>query len=96
MRFWNVNGWLKVNTDNSNIRNKSVIFSDVDLLGIAETHLRDGDSLELPGYLWFGHNRKSQHVRAMRGSGGVSFFVKQTLLNEFVVNIINSSEDDIL
>ncbi len=36
------------------------------------------EKLELDDYIWIGHNRKSSHVRARKGYGGVGLFVKGT------------------
>ena len=36
---------------------------DVDIIGIADTHLTGDTQLELSGYKWFGNNRKHLHVR---------------------------------
>ena len=55
---------------------------NLDIIGLAETHLRDdGNKLEFPGYKWYGHNRSEIHIRARNGFGGVGFLLKQKLLD---------------
>ena len=42
-----------------------------DVVGVAETWLKDGDVAALDGYSWFGHNRQALSRKAVRGSGGI-------------------------
>ena len=44
-----------------------------DILCLTETHLCGNEVINLPGYMWFGHNRKSVHKKAWRGSGEWEF-----------------------
>ena len=67
-----------------------------DVLGVAETHLKGGQKLDLPGYAWIGNNRKATHVNAIRGSGGVGFCINEQLLDIFNVSLLDDSVDDIL
>lgn len=69
---------------------------DIDIIGIAETHLIDDKQLDIHGYKWYGNNRKQLHVRARTGSGGVGFLVKTFLLDTFNVSIFDDSNDGIL
>ena len=69
---------------------------DVDIMGIAETHLTSDTELELNGYKWFGNNRKHLHVRARTGSGGVGFFIKLSLFDTFDVSVLDDSVEGIL
>jgi hypothetical protein len=60
--FWNVNGWSTVkDRDNFIFRSECVQFLNVDILGVAETHLclLNNDIIELPGFVLFGNYRKS-------------------------------------
>ena len=66
-----------------------------DIIGIAETHLVDDEKIQLPGYTWYGQNRK-KHIKAKKGSGGVGFFVKNALLNNHNVKIMDSEHEGIL
>ncbi len=62
---------------------------------MAETHLLKSDILQLSGYRWFGSNRRGVHVRAKRGSGGVGFFVKDELCQNFDVSLLDRNFDGI-
>ena len=66
---------------------------DFDILGICETFLRNSKTLSLTGYQWFGNNRKTLHHNAKRGSGGVGIFVKNLILEEYLVATDCSMED---
>ena len=95
--FWNVRGWnINTHTDNYNIRSLCVQELNLDIIGIAETHLTNNNVLELDGYKWFGNNRKNIHVRAKTGSGGVGFFIKAELLNYFDVSVLDDTSKGIL
>ena len=50
----------------------------------------------MPGFKWYGRNRKNNHVNAKTGSGGVGFLVKEQFINDFHVEIKDNSHDDIL
>jgi hypothetical protein len=63
------------NSDNFYVREQCALFLDFDILGIAESHLRNNDAIYLSGYSWFGNNRKNIHVNARSGSGGVGFLI---------------------
>ena len=67
-------GWFKNSeSKNSKIRKLCVDFADLDIIGIAETHLVGKDELKIPGYIWFGQNRQALHRNAGIGSGGIGF-----------------------
>ena len=67
----------------------------MDIIGIAETHLHDKQNLDLPGYTWYGQNRE-KHVKAKKGSGGIGFFVKNYLTNNYTVEALDSEHEGIL
>ena len=69
---------------------------NLDILGIAETHLVDGKGIKLNGYTWVGNNRKLIHKRAKTGSGGVGFLIKDNILQNFNVEILDDSIEGIL
>jgi hypothetical protein len=53
--FWNVNGLnCDRNSDNSLFRENVVRALQLDILGIAESHLKHQDTLFLEGYTWLG------------------------------------------
>ena len=70
MRGWNVNR----DSENYQVRQRCVELCNIDIIGIAESHLISDEQLIIDGYSWFGHNRSGLHKRAKTGSGGVGFF----------------------
>ena len=48
------------------------------MIGIAESHLKICDVLNIDGYKWFGNNRQELHKIAKRGSGGVGVLIKKS------------------
>ena len=50
----------------------------------------------IPGFKWFGQNRRQTHVRAKCGSGGVGFLVQDSVLDDFDVKILDDSVEGIL
>ena len=83
-------------SDNFTLRSEAMKFLNLDIIGVAETHLKNNECLEFEGYRWFGHNRTELHRNAWSGSGGVGFLVKQELLNSFDVKIEDNSTEGIL
>ena len=71
------------------------MFDNLDIIGIAETHLHNKQNLDLTGYTWYGLNRK-KHVKAKKGSGGIGFFVKNYLTNKYMVEVLDSKHEGIL
>lgn len=63
---------------------------------ICETHLSGKEKIYVPGYIWYGHNRKTKHIKAPYTHGGVGILVKESLLKEFHVSEIDKSFDGIL
>ena len=62
---------------------KIVQFREADVISINETHLKNKEKLTLNGYQWFGHNRSIQHTRAKRSYGGVGFFIRDSICQEY-------------
>ena len=69
---------------------------DLDIIGISKTHLVRDDCLSVPGYKWFGHNRTTLHKRALRRSGGAGWLIKDSIINNYNVSVIDSSYEGIL
>ena len=65
-----------------------VKYLDLDIIGIAETHLTGSDVLKVEEYRWFGSNRQNIHVRARAGSGGVGFLIHNDLCSVFDISIV--------
>jgi hypothetical protein len=94
-----VNGWsLNTDTDNFKMRYDMIQFLNMDMVAIAESHFRKNSGLAnyFPGYRWMGNNRKTIHVKARSGSGGVGLLVKNELYDDFKISILDDSEEDIL
>ena len=84
-------------SDNYAVRSSILLNSDIDIIGIAETHLtHDKGAINLPGYIWYGHNRDNIHRHAKVGSGGVGFFVKKCILELFDVIVEDKTYEGIL
>ena len=69
---------------------------NLDIVCINESHLTNGQVIELDGYVWFGNNRTLIDTNAVRGSGGVGILVKQTLLQHFNVSVLDCTFEGIL
>ena len=52
--------------------------------------------LDYDGFTWFGKNRLDLKRTAKSGSGGVGIFIKNSILDEFQVDIVDSNFDGIL
>lgn len=51
---------------------------------------------EVEGYKLFLHNRSVTNIRAPKNYGGVGFVIKNNIIDEFTVNIVDKSCDGIL
>ena len=63
---------------------------------ICETFLLEGQEINVPGYKWFGNNRKQVSKRACRGSGGVGILIGLNVLEIFDVAVISEKFEGIL
>ena len=73
-----------------------IVIKQIDILALAETHLYKDDVLNINGYTWFGLNRKIIHINARKGSGGVGFLIRNDLLENYDVTILNKEHEGIL
>ena len=90
---WNINGW----TDNNNILREKIIQNlDCKIVCLSETHLKDKNNINIPGFTWYGHNRVVKHVNAVRGSGGVGILIKDHLLKDFEISCVDKAVDGII
>ena len=78
------------------IRKECLEALELDIIGIAETHLLKNNYINIEGFKWYGNNRKQIHRRAPKGSGGVGIFVKNTLFEQFNVEVLDSETEGIL
>jgi len=69
---------------------------NLDILCIAETHLKGSDVLTIPGYTFIGQNRKMLRKTAKAGSGGVGVLFKNSILKQCNIKALNESYDGIL
>jgi hypothetical protein len=69
---------------------------DLDIVAVEETHLCDQDKLLFEDFEWYGNNRTHLHRRARRGSGGVGFMVRKSLLDTFRCIVLDDTEEGIL
>ena len=63
---------------------------------ICETFLLEKQEINVPGYKWFGNNRKRVTKRACRGSGGVGILIGSKVLELFDVAVISEKFEGIL
>ena len=102
---WNVCGWSNCrNGEDYNSRGvlgddcrcKVAEYYQADIIIITESWLKGKDVAELTGYVWWGRNRASVGHRAVRGSGGVGFFIKEELVDLLEIGVLDDSVEDIL
>ena len=103
MTFWNVCGWT--DTDGGEV-NRGVRVDDMrarvleyyqpDVVALAETWLRGKEGVRVKGYQWYGRNRRCVSRKAVRGSGGVGFLIKETCLRQYEVEILDDEVEDVL
>lgn len=89
MRGWNVDPAQQLRTN-------AITALHLDIVCVSETFLVDQQELTVPGYKWFGNNRKHIAKRACRGSGGVGILVKLEILESFDVAVISDKLEGIL
>ena len=71
----------------NNTKLECISKTGADIVCLTETHLCGNEgNINLPGYMWFGHNRKSVHKKAWRGSGGV--LIANCVLESFSVEYV--------
>ena len=58
--------------------------------------LKDEQTIDFPGYTWFGNNRKSISKRASRASGWVGILIRNSVLKQYSVASISDQHDGIL
>jgi len=46
------------------------------------------------GYQWYGRNRRCVSRKAVRGSGGVGFLIKETCLRQYDLEILDDEVED--
>ena len=92
--LWNVRGFIS--NEHCRLRERIISASGLDFICLCETFLRGSDGLNIPGYRWFGHNRLNISRRAVRGSGGVGILFKDSFFEEYSVDIVGKTHEDIM
>ena len=88
-----MNGWTEWN---GQLRQCIVQGEYLDIVLLTETHwIRDHKS-EIVDYVCFHNNRKGVHKDAKKGSGGVAIMIKNEILENHKVSIIDKEIDGIL
>ena len=70
--------------------------SDCDLISINESWLKSDDDLNIEGFTWLDHRRKTLNRRARIGSGGVGFLIKSELYRDYTVELTDKAYEGIL
>ena len=91
MRGWNPD----VETDNFKLRQSCIVSCDLEIIGVAETHLYDAKTIKLNGFEWYGQNRW-KHINTRKGSGGVGFLVKDSVMDQYNVEVLDDNTEGIL
>ena len=58
--------------------------------------MKESESIDIPGYSWFGHNRKEVHINAPTASGGVGILISDNIKNNYDISIIDKEYEGIL
>ena len=77
------------------LRSNVIKASNLDIVCLCETFLKDEQTIDFPGYTWFGNNRKSISKRAFRGSGGIGILIRNSVLKQYNVAPISDKHDGI-
>ena len=86
---------MDIKSDNYKLRSECLLLNNLDIIGVAETHLFGDQCLYFPGYTWYGQNR-TKHTKAKKGSGGIGFFIKHDVSENYIVETLDSEHEGIL
>lgn len=92
LAHWNVNGWTDGNCE---LRKAVFTTFNPDIISLNESHLTCQQVIEMSDYTFYGYNRQ-MHFRAVKGSGGVGFLVKNILFERYEVTVNDKSMGGIL
>ena len=102
MICWNVCGWSRKDGGEmsmmrvvNDIRAKVLDHYKPDILALVETW-RKGREIVVNGYKWFGCNRHTLHKKGVRGSGGVGMLIREEVLKEYAVEVLDSDVEGVL
>ena len=68
----------------------------MDLFSVCETHQSSNDTINVKGYVYYGHCRLLKHKKAPKHFGGVGLFVKNKVTQDYDIFISDKSYDGIL
>ena len=85
-----------MNSDGYNIKTECIMSLNLDMVGLADSHLVNKKEMNFEGYTWFGQNRTGLHCKARRGSGGIGLLIKNSLFNTFDIQTCDDSNDGML
>ena len=71
-------------------------YIDSVIICLNDTHLLKDNELECANYFEIYHNRQEKHVKARQGSSVVAVLVKESVLRDFDVSIIDKAIDGLL
>ncbi len=89
-------GWSKDFNENSQFRSGVLKRSNLDILCVTETFLRDDEIINVNGYRWVGINRKVINANAKWGSGGVGILVRDHIWHEYNISKLPRTRDGVL
>ena len=103
MMCWNVCGWSRKDGGDmsmmrmvNDMREEVLDYYKPDILALVETWLKGREEIVVDGYKWFGCNRHTLHRKAVRGSGGVGVLIREEVLKEYTVEVLDSDVEGIL
>ena len=77
-------------------RAEVINFYRPDVIALVETWLKGEEEIVVEGYRWFVCNRRTLHRKAVRGSGGVGVLIREEVMKEYAVEVLDSDVDDAL
>ena len=90
---WNSSGW-----QGKNVQARGTILQGLaaDVAFICETWEWPGIPLVVQGYEWIGNPCSHNSKKQLRGSGGVGFFIKSAIKQDYKNEIVDNSTDGII
>ena len=85
MMCWNVAGWAREDRNDG-----------VQTVDDRDTRLKGDEVAGFDGYHWFAHNHSSLSRKAVRGSGGVGIMVKSSICQNWQIEIVDVTLEDVL
>ena len=78
------------------MRVNAILAADIQIIGLAETHLKLNRTISIKGFTWYGLNRDVSHKQAKRSSGGIGFLVRDDITAEYEVSTLDATYEGIL